>query len=76
MRAESMNASRTLPLRSKSWMVSNISAKAIWGREVASPDALTVAGPPREDPRLSEYGAQGPLSIRRMLRAHGHWRGS
>ena len=61
-RNESIKESGTLTLRYKSWAVANNSANAIWGREVASTDALTVAGPPKEDPMPSAYGTQGPLS--------------
>ena len=58
---ESIKESGTLLLRSKSWPEANNSTNAIWGNGVASPDGLTVASSPREDPRPSAYGAQEPL---------------
>ena len=47
----------------KSWTGTNNSLKAIWGREVASTDALTAAGPPRDDSRPSGMAHRDPYQV-------------
>ena len=60
---KSRKLSGTLPLDdSKNLAVVIRSEKDMRDREVASKDALAVAGPPRVVPRSSEYDAEGALS--------------